>query len=257
MSERIQSVDRVVSILKTFLTSEDAELKLVQIVEQTGLHKSTVHGLIQTMRYHGLIDQDETTQKYRLGTALIGFGEKAKSSLAIVQISRPVMREICDQVEETVHLAMLRDTSVIYIEKIESKQSIRMTSAIGLSNPAYCTGVGKVLLSGLPNQEVPRHLPKVMEQHTAWTIHTVTDLLAELEEIRRNGFGEDRQELEEGLDCIAFPIFNHEGKVAFAMSISGPSFRMKSKRELVTKLLIEGSEEISRKLGYQAVRRKK
>jgi DNA-binding IclR family transcriptional regulator len=250
MAARVQSIDRAVEILDCFM--QNNELRLTEIVEMTGYHKSTVFGLVSTLKYHGLIDQDETSQKYRLGIAFLGYSDRVRNSLDIVDIASPIMRDICDKIQETVHLGLLRGKSVIYIEKIESNQSIRIASAVGMSNPAYCTGVGKVLLSGIPNAALSAHIPAVLEKRTPKTITSVSQLYDELDTIRKDGFGYDREEMEAGLYCVAFPIFDFYGKTAYAISVSGPSFRMEGKKEQAFDLLRKGSQLISAKLGYTA-----
>ena len=248
MPSTIQSIDRVVAILGCFQTEN--ELKLSQIVEVTGLNKSTVHGLIYTLKIHGFIDQDEETQKYRLGIAFLEFGEIVQKSLNIIELARPVMRDICDRIQETVHLGLLRRNSVIYIEKIESAQSIRLASAVGMSNPAYATGIGKVLLAGLPEDRLSSHIPESFEKFTPYTIQSKSKLLKQLSEIRGNGYGLDQEEREIGLECIAFPIHDFHGRTPYAISLSGPSFRMKDKQKEGISLLQKGSQLISAKLGY-------
>ncbi len=143
---------------------------------------------------------------------------------------------------------------VLYVDKIESSQTIRMFSKIGNRAPMYCTGVGKVLLSGM-NQE---QFEQVADNtnfivKTPSTITSKEQLSIELELIRNQGFGLDNVEHEAGIRCIAAPIFDSEGKVIASFSIAGPSNRITMERinnELI-EIIKKTSLEISRILGYQ------
>lgn len=248
---RVQSVDRVVQILKCF-TEKRPELKLTEISDELGLNKSTVHGLINTLKYHGLIDQDEDTQRYRLGIYLMRLGDLVSSSIDIIGIARPFIVYLCNQVEETVHLGRLDDLEVIYIDKVESTQSMRISSARGARNPAYCTGVGKAMLAYLDKKKLNQILPEKWEGFTPTTITEKEKLLIELEKVRESGFAFDFEEKDIGLTCVAAPIFDHAGKVNYAISVSGPSIRMTDEKIELTKVLLKKATlELSQKIGYR------
>lgn len=250
-SSRVQAIDRAVQILNCF-SERRPELQLREITEELGLNKSTVHGIINTLKANGLIDQDEDTLKYRLGTYLMKLGDLVSQSLDIVQIARPYLEEISDQVHETVHLATLEGAEVVYIDKMESTQSMRIATTRGARRPAYCTGVGKTLLAYVPMDQLDRIL--AMKPLLALTPKTVTDpteLKAVLADIRRQGVAYDHEENEIGLSCIAVPIFNQAGSAAYALSISMPTARMtEAKLRQTEPILRQAAEEISRRLGH-------
>lgn len=247
---KVQSVDRAAQILKCFSESRP-ELRLTEISSKLGLNKSTVHGIITTLKYHGLIDQDEKTQKYRLGTYLMKLGDLVSNSIDIVYIARPYIEDICNQVEETVHLGTLDNLEIVYIDKIESTQSMRISTYRGARNPAYCTGIGKAMMAYLNREFLNNVLPEKLTRYTPNTICSKEELLKELDKIRETGFAFDNEERSVGLFCVAVPIFNHLGKVNYALSVSGPKVRMNgAKIERTKRLLKKAADEISHKIGF-------
>lgn len=251
MTIKVQAIDRAIRILKLF-SEERKELKLTEISEELDLNKSTVHGIISTLKFHGLIDQDEESQKYKLGLYLMELGERVANSLDIIGISHSIIDELCTTMEETVHLATLDGEEVVYIDKKESNQSIRIISAIGARNPAYCTGVGKAMLAFKDLDDIYKSLPDELAQLTPNTITDKEELLKELEKIKTQGYALDNEENSVGLTCVAAPIFDSTGKAVYAISISGPTIRMNYKQiEKAKEMVIEGTKKISRELGYK------
>lgn len=248
---RVQSIDRAIQILNCF-SEKRPELKLTEIAEELDLNKSTVHGIINTLKYHGLIDQDEESQKYRLGVTLMKLGDLASSSIDIIKFTRPYLVDICNQIEETVHLGTLDNLEVVYIDKIESTQSMRIASSRGTRNPAYCTGIGKSMLAYLDEKALEKLLKQDLVKYTDNTITDKDELLKELAKVRKAGYAFDNEENNIGLFCIAVPIFDHLGNANYAISVSGPSVRMTEEKIQLTKTLLEKAcKEISHNIGYE------
>lgn len=248
---RVQSIDRSVAILECF-SEEKRELKLSEISEKLGLNKSTVHGIITTLKYHGFISQNEETQKYKLGIRFIEFSDLVINSLNIRNAVLSVIDEICDKVEETIHVGMLDGLDVVWIEKKECTKSIKTSTKIGARLPAYTTADGKMMLCYIDIEKIKNYLPKKIPKYTENTITNKTEFIKRLEEIKKNGYTIDNEEFVEGIKCVAAPIFDHEGNVRFSLSTTGPAFRMTDERikELVI-IIKEAANEISRRIGYK------
>ncbi|WFA08651.1 IclR family transcriptional regulator [Tissierella sp. Yu-01] len=248
---RVQSIDRAVAILKCF-SEKKRELKLSEIADKLDLNKSTVHGIITTLKYHGLIDQDDETQKYRLGLFLIELGDIVTNSLDVRAIATPIIEDVCNKLEETVHIGSLDDMEVIYIDKKESNQSMRIFTTIGARNPAHCTGLGKIMLAYMNEDYVAKRLQEELKQLTPNTITDKTKLIRELAKIKENGYAIDNEENNIGLICIAAPIFDFSGKVKYGISVSGPTIRMTDDKIRETMRVIKNAaKEVSYKLGYK------
>lgn len=246
----MQSVDRAIQILKLF--SEDRkEMKLTEIANELDLNKSTVYGILSTLKYHGLIDQDEKTQKYRLGLYLMRLGNLVANSIDVINIAHPIIEEVSHRLNETVHLSKLDRLEIVYLDKVESNQSIRISTAIGTRKPAYCTGMGKVLLAFSDLNEVEKSLPDKLQAFTPNTVIDKKVLLEELRDIKKIGYAIDREESEIGLMCIAAPIFDYNGEVKYALSVSGPTPRITGERlEKIINIAKDAARKISYKLGY-------
>lgn len=221
----IQSVTRALNIVEFISTRHIVGLS--DISRAVGLHKSTTHELIKTLETMGYVRQETFSGKYTLGLKLFELGQIVLSKMDIRAIAMPYLLELVIKYEETVHLAILSHDEVVYIDKVDSPRSIRIVSKVGGRNPAYCTGVGKVLLAGMPDKDLQKTLSKIkFQQFTPKTITDVQLLKKHLQKVRNAGFATDDQELEAGLSCCAAPIRNHLGNVIAAISLSGPTDRM-------------------------------
>lgn len=247
----VQSVDRAISILKCF-NERKRELKLSEIAEELGLNKSTVHGIINTLKLHGLIDQDEKTQKYRLGLYLIELGELVINSLDVRAIGYPVIEEICQTVGETVHVCVLDCMDVVYVDKKECDNSIRISTRIGARNPAYCTADGKVMISYLDKSKQMRIVPDDIPKFTPNTITDKMDFIKRLDKIKENGYAIDNEEYVIGLVCVAAPVLDHSGVPKYGISVTGPAIRMTEEKITETiKILKDAAHQISYRIGYR------
>src|SRR4051794_9700553 len=222
-----QVVDRVVDILETFATI-GPELGVSDVSRALGLKKATAHRLLASLPRRGLVAQDPVTRRYRLGMKLWELGSLATSQLDWVDRVKPFLQHLTDVTGETSHLAVLNDGQVLYVDKVESTRSLRMPSQVGKRLPVHCTGVGKALVAFLPEEVLKgvlarRGMPRM-------TAHTVTDrdtFLRQLGEVRERGYAVDNEEIDEGLTCIAAVVRDHTSHVVAAISIAGPTSRLR------------------------------
>ena len=222
-----QVVDRVVDILEAF-TRLGPELGVSDISRALGLKKATTHRLLASLRRRGIVAQDPSSRRYRLGIKLWELGQMATTQVDWLDRVRPLLQQLTDRVGETSHLAVLNDGQVLYVDKVESTRSLRMPSQVGRRLPAHCTGVGKALIAFLP-EEVVRTLV-ARRGLPGFTANTITDLRRlehELAAIRERGYSVDDEEIEEGLVCIGAPVRDHTSHVVAAVSMAGPSSRVR------------------------------
>lgn len=244
----IQSVTRAIQILQCFDKTE--ELGVTEIGKMLELHKSTAFGLINTLEVNKLLEKNEDTGKYRLGLELFRLGTKVNSSLRHIAI--PYLENLVKMYQETVNLVILDDTSVIYLEKVESTHSMRISTLVGGRLPLYCTAVGKAILSGMTDAELENKLKKMeFKRYTENTLCEKDALLKSIQAARIAGYALEKEELEHGLSCVAAPLYNHLGQPFGAISVSGPASRMTDefKRE-IGETLLKSTIEISKKLGW-------
>lgn len=251
----IQSVARAILIMEVLL--REAEIGVSELSEELGLGKSTTYRLLQTMKIHGLIDQ-ASSGKYRLGVRLSMFGEAALARLDLRKEAAPFLDTLAKLSGENISLAILDEFNILYIDRIDSNEPLRMGVRIGERLPAFCTSMGKVILAELPKDELEAMFenPKFLKTLVRYTDTTVTEIGAlriQLQSIKEQGFAIDEEEYNRGVRCIGAPIFNHKGKAVAAVSATGPSVRMSYNKihELIPHVK-EIALAISRQLGYRA-----
>lgn len=244
----IQSVDRSFEIIRCFNNNE--ELGVTEISRMVGIHKSTAFGLISTLVANSILEKNENTGKYRLGLELFRLGTKV--NLSLKKLVLPYLEELASMFKETCNFVILRGTSVMYLEKVEGSHSMRISTLVGGEKPIHCTAVGKAIVAFLNEKDLENMIKiLVLKKYTDNTITSKSAFRKSLGEIKVKGYAEDLEELENGLHCIAAPIFN-QYKIPFgAISISGPVSRMTAEvcNEMGT-ILIKMTKEISREIGY-------
>ncbi|MGH7947954.1 MAG: IclR family transcriptional regulator [Candidatus Binataceae bacterium] len=246
-----QVLDRVIRILDCF-TADDAELGLQDFVDRAGLHKSTVYRLLAAMRGYGLVGFDASTLRYHAGFRLFELGSLAISRLKVDKFAHPTLEKLVEQTGETSHLCVLDGADVIYVAKVESRRALRIPSAVGSRNPAYCTGVGKAMLAHLGNDALAAYFERtLLRPFTRRTMTSRKQLVPQLRQIASQGYAIDDQEREDGVRCIAAPVRGHDGRVVAAVSCAGPATRItKDRIAELARYVIDAASEISAKLGY-------
>jgi IclR family transcriptional regulator, KDG regulon repressor len=249
---RIHVIDRAAQILDCF-GFDHQELSVSEIGLKTALHRSTAHRILMALEYNDLIRQNPETGKYRLGIKLFKLGHQAVSHLNLREICRPFLTRIMNETQETVHLAVLDDDHVLYLDKVEGPHALRMPSRVGRHIPTYCTSLGKAMLSCLDEQEVRAIVGKQpLTAYTTNTVKNVEQLLADVRAVRKRGYAVDNEEIEIGLRCVGAPIRDHTGGMVGAISTAAPSARLAEKKiPVFGRLVMAIAAEISEQLGYE------
>ena len=240
---RIQSVERAIWILKCF--EKHYELSLSEISKMLSLHKSTALGLISTLEAYRLLEKDKKRNRYRLGIELFRLGNRVNVNLK--EKSMPYLDYLLNECGETVNLVMPDGDCVIYIEKKESPQSMRIETSLGYREKMYRTATGKAILAKLPLETAKEILERTQfDKLTDNTLMSEEAVLDQLKEIQNRGFAVDNQELVYGLICLGVAIIDSSGAVVGGVSISGPSSRMtQEKQDVFAGYLINCGKQIS------------
>ena len=248
----IRSVERALRLLSTL--SDGKPRSLVELSGAIGLSSSTTYRILATLLRSDYVERDTRSGGYRLGLACLELGQAYQVGSDIRQVALPELEKLRDDTMETVHLALLDKMEVVYLEKLNGLHAVQvMSSRVGGRLPAYCTGLGKVLLAYSDPATVRAHFEATgLRQYTQTTINCPAQLMEHLEEVRRQGYAIDEGEHEAEVRCVAAPVFDFSCKAIAAVSVAGPAGRMepvKSNTTLIERTL-RAARAISSRLGY-------
>lgn len=240
----VQSVERAFALLEA-LAAAEGELPLAELADRVGLAAPTAHRLLKTLQARGHVRQGPS-RGYALGTGLIGLGQRATPQLAA--LAQGVLVELEDLSEETANLAVLDGDLIAYIAQVPSRHRMRMFTEVGRRVLPHAAGVGKAILSTLPETRVSAIVARTgLPAYTATTLTDETSLFADLRESRRRGFAVDDGEQEVGVRCIAVPVPGLTQPAA--LSVSGPAARITDAK---SSELIEALQRAARGLAEAA-----
>jgi IclR family KDG regulon transcriptional repressor len=245
----VQIVHRIASVLRAL--GSRGLLGITDLANATGLPKSTTHRLVTALVNEGLLVQDEDNHKYALSLRVTALGASILSSHVVRKSARPILMELRDQTHESVHLAVLEGLEAVIIDTEDSYYFVRAVNVPGQHLPAHAVSTGKVLLAY--QWEVRLHEILSHATLTGYTEHTITDaslLFEELRRVRQLGYAVSSGELEEGIDAVAAPIFDHLGSVVASVSIGGPSERCRPKQTELIGAVTQAGLQVSQALRY-------
>lgn len=256
MGRAVPAVVRALDILELFLDGET--LTAPEITHRLGLPRTTVHELVHTLAdRHYLSTAPERPGYYRLGMRVFQLGGVFAGQLDLAREGQAVAGDVAAQCDETVHVAVLEGTEVVYVAKVDSTQPVRMVSAVGRRLPAHCTAVGKMLLAMLPADALAARYPgrTPLPAMTPNSITSVAALKRHLATVRAESIAYERCESNDAVACVAAPVRDHEGEVVAAMSISAPVLRWDdASAAKLTAVVRDGAASLSARLGHRATR---
>ncbi len=240
------AVDKAMALLRAFGEQSATGVGVSELARRANLSKSTAFRLLASLQNNGAVDR--AGNGYRLGKMIQELGMPKESDLhaRLRDALTPFLMRLYEATRQTVHLAVLQDTDVVYLNKLYGQLAVRSPSRIGGRAPAYCTAVGKVLLA-----QNPEATAKVLSQEMfAWTSKTITDpdsLARELSMVRQTSLGFDREEILIGLNCVGAPVLDAGGRAVAALSVSGPTgkFLPESQTAFLRKVCFEASRAAS------------
>jgi DNA-binding IclR family transcriptional regulator len=245
----VQSVDRALLVLE--MLAKLGQAGVTEIAAELGVHKSTVSRLIAVLESRGYVEQVSGRGKYRLGFAIARLARASSGQLDLVKLSQDVCDSLAADAGETTNLAILDDDRIINIVEAIGPAEITLRTWIGQSCPAHATSSGKVLLAGLDPADVRARLDSELKSFTANTVVKIGELQNQLATVRERGWASVAEELEVGLNAVAAPVYDADGQVVAALSVSGPSYRLGADQfEEIAKQAIAAADSISRRLGW-------
>ena len=246
----LQTIEKASEVL-TLFDRDHCEWGVREVAEALGLAKSSAHDLLTSLEQVGLLGKNHEG-RYRLGWRLVTLSETLLATTELRREARASMEELADQYRETIHLAVLDDTQVVYVDKLEGKQAVRVElTSLGTRLYAHCSALGKVLLAYQPEANVKRILKaEGLPKFTANTITNADELEQTLAKVRKQGYAIDQEEILPDLCCVGAPIYNHTGQVIAAISMSVPAYRFQRSQLEFRKAVMRTGKIISERLGY-------
>ncbi len=245
--DSVRSVERALSLLECFSHSR-RRLTLNDLMEASGLPKTTVVRLIASLENRRFLEKDPSGTGYRLGPVLFRLGHVVEADMDLISVAQPTMRECAERTQESVEINVVIDDSRVCISKIDSVRTLRHVIPVGKRLPLCRGGSGKLLLAYLPRQQQER----ILRENESQLGVSISDALAELDEIRKNGYVVSIGNRLAGAIAISAPIYGADGKFIAGFAISGASARYDD--EEIRKVLAEvlaGARKISQDMGCE------
>ncbi|MDR0923277.1 MAG: IclR family transcriptional regulator [Hungatella sp.] len=245
-----RTTQRTVEILKLISrTPEGATLD--DLCEKLNLPKTSAYDIVTTLAEMGMVNVARgQKQNYTIGLMAYRIGINYTNNLDFIGIIEPVLKAFSKEVGKTVFFGIPSDHHVVYICKFEPENPIITTATVGSKNPMYCTSLGKVILAYSDDETREQMINRLkFTQYTERTIRNKGQLLEELKKVRERGYAFDAREMEEHMQCVGAPVFDRDGNVLGAISVSS-LYKPSNDYEALGKLVSEKSMEVSRLLGF-------
>jgi IclR family KDG regulon transcriptional repressor len=249
----VQSIERAFAIAEEIARNREG-IGLAELSKRVGLHNSTTFHLVKTMVQLGYVSQLADSRKYRIGRRMFTLAAGALDEIELVSVATPVLEKLTSETGEYSHFAIRSGEQIVVVAKTAGTGIFQMVDRIGAVRPAHATALGKVLLAALSPSQLERYLETCeLRKFTAKTIVERDALLREIEEVRRKGLAFDDGEFDPEARCVAVPVRDFTGRVAGAIGMSGPMWRLSLQAlQEKSKYVREAAVELSAELGFQA-----
>ena len=227
----MESVDKALLALEYLSKASGDGLQLGALATALGLKKNSLHRTLSALRYRGFVVQDGETGNYQLGPSLLRLADNYLSESRLRVLFHAILQDLCGKVNELCHLGILDGTDIVYMDKVEPEQSIRVWSSVGMRNPAVSTALGRAILAFTYKDYAPfaAKFDHDIPQKTRHTLTNLQDVWNEVQITRLRGYATENQEGQEGVSCLAFPLLRR-GQPIFAISVVAPFERMNGAR---------------------------
>ena len=252
----VQTIERV-SLILDMVGQTSQGMSIRDLSAGLILPKGTIHRLLSSLSYFGYIRQDPETKIYFLGLKLMALNAQLSNQLDFRKVAEPILRDLADLTKLAANLVIIDRNEIVFIDKVETQRPVgglKMASRVGSRNPVHTCAVGKVLLCHMPEEEVDRILAETgLPRRTPNTITSASRFKAHLKIVQGQGYAVDDEENEQGIRCLAAPVFDGRGTAVAAVSVAGPAFLLTPEllQGMIRKEVTRAAAEISRRLGFQ------
>lgn len=247
----VTSIARALDVLQLFVDSQHEDLGVTEIAKRLQLSKAVVHRILTTLTDKDLVLMNPSTRRYGLGPLALALGTAYLERLDVRALAQPVLRALSDATNETATLSIRHGWQRIYVEQALPDRGIKMTVPIGQPFPLHAGGSSKAFLAFLPAEQAEAYInERGLDSLTALTPTDSSVLRAELESIRQRGVAVSFGERQPGAGSVAAPVFDHRGEPIAAISICGPVERFRGEVDGFVDLLLNATDELSRRHGH-------
>ncbi len=248
-----RTLSRGLGVLEALARADEDGLGPSALGQRVDLDKATVSRLLRTLVEAGYVAQDETTRRYRLTGRILWLAHRASVRLDLRSVAHPHLTALRDELGETVHLGVMDDLRIVYVDKLEADNSIQLVSAIGQTMPLHSTSLGKAMLAALPDEERERTYARMdLSPRTDRTIRDLPTLREEIRRTRLRGYSTDDRENEPFGACVGAAIVRADGRPVGAISVAGPYFRIRGRLPCFGERVRAVAVAIARELGADA-----
>ena len=245
------TVHKAMAVVSAFSYGEPV-LGVSELARRLDLGKSTVHRILATLQADGFVERT-TDGRYRLSIKMYEIGLQVAASIELRELIHPALERLRNESGETAHLAVLSGTDVVYLDRLESPQMLRLFTQVGRRRAAHATSSGKVLLAFGTPADVERALATGLPRLGPRTITSPALFEQALEEVRARGYAASIEESAKGVASVAAPVLDGAGECVAAMSVAGPVTRMDADRlDHFARLVVAAAASIPRPGGATA-----
>jgi DNA-binding IclR family transcriptional regulator len=252
----IQSVFHALDVLEQFVDDTE-ELGVTDLSKRLKLHKNNVFRLLATLESRGYIEQNRSTENYRLGVRCLQLGQTYVRHMGLLRQAAPILVELVRQARETAYLGILRRGGVVPVQVVEADRPVRIVSQIGEVLPLHCTAAGKVLLAAQTEEDMRGLLPDTLPKFTERTPVERATLNQQLKTVASNGFAIDMGEHQDDVRAVATPVRDYASAVVGTLALVGPAYRFQAERidKELAPLVVKAGRHLSGRLGFDTGKR--
>lgn len=247
----VQSIGRAFAIMEEIARNRDG-IGLAELSKRVGLHNSTTFHLVRTMVALGYVRQLKDSKRYRIGRPLFALAANALDEIEMMSLATPVLEELSRETGESAHFSVRMNDAVVVLARTSGPGAFQMADRVGVVRPAYCTALGKIMLSVLGDEQLEDYIERTeLTPMTPNTITTPERLRREVAEVRRAGLAIDDGEFDPEARCVALPVRDFTGQVIGALGISGPVWRLSIETLKKRAALVRAAaDKLSAEFGY-------
>jgi IclR family KDG regulon transcriptional repressor len=247
----VQSLGRAFAIMEEIARNRDG-IGLAELSKRVGLHNSTTFHLVKTLVTLGYVRQLKDSKRYRIGRPLFALAASALDEVEMTSLATPVLEDLSRETGEAAHFSVRMGDAVVVLARTSGPGAFQLTDRVGVTRPAHCTALGKMMLAGLSPEQLERFVARAeFKAYTPNSITSAEQLRREIADVRRTGMAVDDGEFDPELRCVAIAVRDFSGHAIGAIGISGPVWRLSiDGLQKKARIVRAAADRLSAEFGY-------